>query len=62
MTFTEAIFTLAIQICVNNYNTKFHDSPKNGGVTDTRQQNERQRDVAFIKTFFWYCKECLNSV
>jgi hypothetical protein len=49
MTVTEPIFikfTLAIQICVNNYNTEFHENPTNGGVTDIRSKKERQTDVA----------------
>jgi hypothetical protein len=49
MTFTEPIFiklTLALQTCVNKYNTKFNENPTNGGVTDTRSQTERQIYVA----------------
>jgi len=45
MTVTEPIFiklTLAIQTCVNNYNTELHKNSTNGGVTDTRSQTERQ--------------------
>jgi hypothetical protein len=55
--------TLALQTCVNNYNTKFHENPTNGGVTDTRPWTERQRNVASTKKYsFLYCKECLNAV
>jgi hypothetical protein len=49
MTVTEPIFiklTLALHTCVNNYKTKFHENPTNGGVTDTRLKRERQTDVA----------------
>ena len=49
MTVTEQIFiklALAIQTCVNNYNTKFNENPTNGGVTDTRSQTEREIYVA----------------
>jgi len=48
MTITEPIFIklkLALQTCVNNFNTKFHENPTNGGVTDTRLQTKRQRNV-----------------
>jgi len=57
MNVTEPIFiklTLALQICVNHYNTKFHENPTNSGVTDTRPQTERQRDAASTKNIPFY--------
>jgi hypothetical protein len=38
--------TLAIQTCVNNYNTERHENPTNSGVSDNRSQTEGQTDVA----------------
>jgi hypothetical protein len=46
MTVTEPIsikLTLALQTCVNNSNTKFHENPTNNGVTDTRSKKERKQ-------------------
>ena len=65
MTITEPIFikfTLAIQIGVNNYNTKFHENPTNRDVTDTKSQTERQRDVASTQNILLCYKERLNAV
>jgi hypothetical protein len=44
MSVTKPIFIkliLALQICVNNYNIKFHENPTNCGVTDTRSQTKK---------------------
>jgi len=49
MTVTEPIFiklTLAIQTCVNNYNTELHENPPKSGVSDTRSEAKRQTDAA----------------
>jgi hypothetical protein len=46
---TELIFmklTLAVQTCVNNYNTELHENLPKSGVSDTSSQTERQTNVA----------------
>jgi hypothetical protein len=53
MSATEPIFmklALAIQTCVNNYNTKFNENPTNGGVSDTSPQTEKQRYIVSTKS------------
>jgi len=45
MTVTEPVFTkltLALQTCVQNYNTKFNENPTNSGVTDARSKKDEQ--------------------
>jgi hypothetical protein len=53
MNFTEPIFikiTLAIQTCVNNYNTELHGKPTNSDVSNTRSQTEGQPHKKFLFT------------
>ena len=65
MTVTEPIFTkptLALQKCVNNYNTKFNENLTNSGATDARSEKKDEQMWHPNKIFFLYRKECLNAV
>jgi hypothetical protein len=46
--------TIVLQTCVKIYNTKLHEYPATGGVTDTRPQRERQGDMDSTQNIPFY--------